>query len=194
MSDQAKYEEGALPGGTGGQSADLGEAPPGEPPVTASRAEQLEPPALLADILRAAAGRSGGLVGAAVEEFLGGKGELLEVVRSSLTGRKTTAKKKIAAFLEDKFKLSAEVALVLAGLLIKVAPAMGSLVDQTYGEEKKPARKKKAAKPAGKKDKARAKKTAPKKKKTTAKTNSKKAAKKKAAAKSAKPAATKKKK
>lgn len=163
-------------------------------PLTAERSAQVEQPALLADILKAAAGRSGGVVEAAVDEFLGGKGELLELVRTSLTGRKTAAKKKIAAFLEEKFKLSGEVALVIASLLIKVAPGVGDLVERASPDEKKPARKKKAAKTAktkktASKTKAKTKrKTAPKKKKTTAKSSAKKTSKSKSSAAAKKPA------
>lgn len=163
-------------------------------PLTAERSAQVEQPALLADILKAAAGRSGGVVEAAVDEFLGGKGELLELVRTSLTGRKTAAKKKIAAFLEAKFKLSGEVALVIASLLIKVAPGVGDLVERASPDEKKPARKKKAAKTAktkktASKTKAKTKrKTAPKKKKTTAKSSAKKTSKSKSSAAAKKPA------
>lgn len=162
------------------------------------QATQPEQPALLADILKAAAGRSGGLVGVAVDEFLGGKGELLEVVRSSLTGRKTAAKKKIAAFLEEKFKLPDEVALILAALLIKVAPAVGSLVEEAAGEKQKPPRKKpsgkkKAARTPGKATgKAAAKKKAASGKKTNRKAGAKKT--KKSSAKAKKPAAKPKKK
>lgn len=151
-------------------------------PAAGERSAQGGPPALLADILKAAAGRSGGLVGAAVDEFLSGKGELLDVVRSSLIGRKTAAKKKIAAFLEEKFKLSADVALVLSALLIKVAPAAGSLAEKTVEKEKKPSRKKPTVKKkAAKTPKKAASKAAPKKKitaprkKTTPKASAKKA-------------------
>ncbi len=169
-----------------------------EQPLTAERSAQVGQPALLADILKAAAGRSGGVVEAAVDEFLGGKGELLELVRTSLTGRKTAAKKKIAAFLEEKFKLSSEVALVIASLLIKVAPGVGDLVEKASPDEKKPARKKKAAKSPKKtaktkktatKTKAKTKKkTAPKAKRTTAKPSAKKTSKSKSSAAAKKPA------
>ncbi len=195
MADQRNSEDEsrAAHGGAGGPLVEAGTPLSAETAAAAERAAQLETPALLADILKAAADRSGKPAGAAVEEFLEGKGDLLDLVRSSLTGRKTAAKKKIAAFLVEKFKLTEEVALTLASLLIKAVPAAGKLAEQTEKEEKKTVRRKKSAKTAGKTSKAKAKKTAAKKKRTTAKTGEKKAGKTKTAAKAKKPAARKKK-
>ena len=117
--------------------------------------------AILTDILKSAASRAGGPIEAAVEEFLGGKGELLESTRSSLSRGKTAAKKEINAFLIEKFNLAPAVAKVIASLLIKLVPQLGELI----GEKEKSAVKKKAAKS----------------KKKTASTTKKKAAKKKTA-------------
>ncbi len=203
MDERTKSEEEmAEPNNVNGVSAEPETQAAAEQPLTAERTAQTGQQVLLADILKAAAGRSGGVVEAAVDEFLGGRGELLELVRTSLTGRKTAAKKKIAAFLEEKFKLSGEVALVIASLLIKVAPGAGDLVEKVSPDEKKPARKKKAAKSAKKtaktkktasKTKAKTKKkTAPKKKKATAKSSAKKTRKSKSSAAAKKPAARKK--
>lgn len=134
--------------------------------------------AVLTDILKSAAARAGGPLQGAVEEFLGGKGELLESTRSSLTRGKTAAKKEIAAFLVERFKLAPAVAKVVANLLIRLVPALGELVGGEETQQTKPRRKKKSASKTAKKT-ATKKKKKPKKKTAARKTTSKTAAKKK---------------
>lgn len=134
---------------------------------------------VLTDILKSAAARAGGPLQSAVGEFLGGKGELLESTRSSLTRGKTAAKKEIAAFLVDKFKLAPAVAKVVANLLIKLVPSLGELVGGTTEEKPKPRRKKKKAAAKTTKKTASKTKKKPKKKISAKKSTPKTAAKKK---------------
>lgn len=102
---------------------------------------------LLAAGLKALAGSSGGPLVDAVEEFLGGKGELLENTRSVLLRNKTTAEKEVAEFLEKKFNLSPVVAALVAPLVIKLVPALaksvtGSTTSTTAAKPKPKPRKK----------------------------------------------------
>lgn len=126
---------------------------------------------LLAAGLKALAGSSGGPLVDAVEEFLGGKGELLETTRSVLLRNKTTAEKEVAEFLEKKFNLSPVVAALVAPLVIKLVPALaksvaGSSTSTTAAKPKpKPRKKPKTSeKETPKKPKAKPKTTSSRKK------------------------------
>ena len=141
---------------------------------------------LLAAGLKALAGSSGGPLVDAVEEFLGGKGELLENTRSVLLRNKTTAEKEVAEFLEKKFKLSPVVAALVAPLVIKLVPALaksvaGSTTSTSAAKPKpKPRKKPKTSeKETPKKPKTSTSKTKPKTKPKTTTSKKKPAAKKK---------------
>ncbi|HWQ84473.1 MAG TPA: hypothetical protein VN363_07905 [Anaerolineales bacterium] len=136
--------------------------------------------------LKAAAGQSGSQVENAIDQFLKGEGDLLETTRSAVSRSKTTAKNEVAAFLEEKFKLSPAVAKLIAMLLVKIFPAISELTGETAAKKKKPRRKKdpkptasSKKKPSKKKAKPRPKTTASKpaaKKKKTSTSSSKKKA------------------
>jgi len=129
----------------------------------------------LVEGLKSAAGLAGGDVQGAVEEFLGGKGDLLDTTRAAVERGGTSAKSVVAAFLQEKFKLSPTLAGIIAPLLVRLFPAIGKLTGtSTAADKPKPRRKKKptasTAKPAASsKKKPKKKETAtakPKKKKT----------------------------
>jgi hypothetical protein len=111
--------------------------------------------------LKALAGASGGTLQTAVEEFLGGKGELLEATRSASSKANKTAKEEVAAFLAKNLKLNPTLAKLVAPILLKLFPVLGKTVGGKDTTEK-PASKPKP-KPTTKP------KTKPKKKKTSEK-------------------------
>jgi len=122
--------------------------------------------------LKAAAGQSGGLVDKAVNEFLTGEGDLLDITRSAVTRSKASAKNEVAKFLETKFKLSPVAAKLISMLLVKLLPSISELTGADAAEKKKPRRKKKPKKKkTTTKPKTTASKPAAKKKKPTAKSS-----------------------
>lgn len=136
---------------------------------------------ILVASLKAAAGQSGELVDKAVNQFLTGEGDLLDITRVAVTRSKTSAKNEVAKFLETRFKLSPVAAKLISMLLVKLLPSISELATADVAEKKKPRRKKKPKTTTDDKTAASTKKK-PKKKKTTTRpktTASKPAAKKK---------------
>jgi hypothetical protein len=113
--------------------------------------------------LKALAGVSGGALSTAVEDFLGGKGELLEATRSASSKAKKTAKEEVAAFLTKNLKLSPTLAKLVAPILLKLFPVLGKTVGGKETTEKPASKPKPKPKPTTKP------KTKPKKKKTSEK-------------------------
>lgn len=141
-----------------------------------------EPVSPLVQGLKSAAGLAGGEVQNAVEEFLSGKGDLLDTTRTAVERGGTSANSVVAAFLQEKFKLSPTLAGIIAPLLVRLFPAIGNLTGTSSTTSKpKPRRKKKptasTAKPAASSKKKPKKKeaatTKPKKKKTSSSTKKK---------------------
>jgi hypothetical protein len=141
--------------------------------------------------LKALAGASGGALSTAVEEFLGGKGELLEATRSASSKASKTAKEEVAAFLTKNLKLNPTLAKLVAPILLKLFPVLGKTVGGKDTTEKpapkpkpkpttKPKKKKTSEKekPAASTTKKKPKKKPAAKPKTTAKKPIKKTAKK----------------
>jgi len=71
----------------------------------------------------------------AINEFMSGKGDLLETTQGALT-RGSSATNEVADFLEKKFQLSPTIAGLIAALLLKMAPSLGKILGD------KPAKKK----------------------------------------------------
>lgn len=89
--------------------------------------------------LRAMAGAAGGPLQTAVEEFLGGQGDLLEATRAASGKASKTAKDELTAFLVSKLNLSPMVAKLVAPMLLKLFPVLGKALDA--GAAEKPAAK-----------------------------------------------------
>jgi outer membrane biosynthesis protein TonB len=85
--------------------------------------------------LTSLAGQSGGPLQAAVGEFLGGRGELLQ--RASSSSSKKTAIENVEEFLTTKLNVSPTLAKLIAPLVVNLVPALG-------GETAKPRRRRKA--------------------------------------------------
>lgn len=142
---------------------------------------------LIAQSLKALAGGADDSAAAEVNEFLKGKGALIETTRASLVRGKSSAVDDLTKLLIEQFKLSPTIASVIAGLLVQILPS----IDKKTPAKKKPRKKakpkttastkKKPKKATAKKPKSSTSKTAKKKKSTS------KAGKKKPAAKKAKP-------
>lgn len=151
--------------------------------------EEVGPNQNLVETLKAVAELAGGPVQASVDEFLGGEGELAETTRAA-AARGKPAVDEVAAILMKQFNLSAPVARLIAGLMLKLAPGLGKTVKKEAPAKKKPRKTKpKTSASAKKKPASSAKKP---KKKTAAKpktSTSKPAAKKKSTSKTAKKSA-----
>lgn len=77
---------------------------------------------ILVEGLKALAGRSGGTLKTAVDDFLKGEGELHESTRTALAIDKETAKDKIIDLLTTRFNLSPTLAGIIAPMLLKLLP------------------------------------------------------------------------
>ena len=95
----------------------------------------------LIERLKALAGGSEEGVGKEVNEFLEGKGSLLESTRAAVTGGKRTAIKELAAILAEKFGLSTPLAQIIATLLVRLFPSISKLTGGTTTTKPKPRRK-----------------------------------------------------
>ena len=105
------------------------------------------------ELLKTAAGQAGGGMENEMNDFLNGRGALLETTRSAVARGGSSAVKEVAAFLTSQLHLSAPLAKLIAPLLIQLFPAIGKLTGTSATEKpKKPRRKKKkedsSAKPA----------------------------------------------
>jgi len=116
---------------------------------------------VLSASLKALAGASGGALSTAIEDFLSGKGELLEATRSASSKAKKTAREEVAAFLTKNLKLSPTLAKLVAPILLKLFPVLGKTVGGKESTEKPASKPKPKPKPTTKP------KTKPKKKKKT---------------------------
>ncbi len=109
-----------------------------------------EPDTRAVELLKAAAGQAGGGVENELNDFLNGRGALLETTRSAVVrggstaeGRKSAASE-VAAFLTERLNLSAPLAKLVAPLVIQLFPAIGKLAGGSATTTKpKPRRKKK---------------------------------------------------
>jgi hypothetical protein len=109
-----------------------------------------EPDTRTVELLKAAAGQAGGGVENELNDFLNGRGALLETTRSAVArggstaeGRKSAASE-VAAFLTNQLHLSAPLAKLVAPLAIQLFPAIGKLAGgSTTTTKPKPRRKKK---------------------------------------------------
>jgi len=147
---------------------------------------------VLSASLKALAGASGGALSTAVEDFLGGKGELLEATRSASSKAKKTAKEEVAAFLTKNLKISPTLAKLVAPILLKLFPVLGKTVGGKETTEKPASKPKPKPKPTTKpKTKPKKKKKTSEKEKPAASTTKKKPKKKPAAKKPAKKTAKK---
>ena len=105
---------------------------------------------VLSASLKALAGASGGALSTAVEDFLGGKGELLEATRSASSKTNKTAKEEVAAFLTKNLKLSPTLAKLVAPILLKLFPVLGKTVGGKEPTEKPASKPKPKPKPTTK--------------------------------------------
>jgi hypothetical protein len=124
------------------------------------------------DGLKAVVGASGGPLENAINEFLSGKGELLETTAAAGNRGGGSAVSEVGSILEKKFDLNPAIARLVASLLVKLVPSLKK------AKKSKPRRKPKTA--------ASAKKETTAKKKAKKKTAAKPADKKKTAAKTSK--------
>jgi hypothetical protein len=109
---------------------------------------------VLVESVKAFAGQSGGPLEGALEEFLGGKGALLEAAQAAGT-RRGSAVDEVVAVLAKQFKLSPAVAALLAGLLVKLLPFAGKETAKEPAAKKKPKAKRKRPPPQGRSPAAR---------------------------------------
>ncbi len=101
------------------------------------------------ELLKNVAGQAGGGVENELNDFLNGRGALLETTRAavarggtSTTGRKTAANE-VSAFLTNQLHFSALIAELIAPLVIQIFPAIGNLAGSGTASKPKPRRKKK---------------------------------------------------
>lgn len=127
----------------------------------------------IAEGLETLAGRSGGELKTAIDEFLKGKGELLESTRSALAIDKKSAEKSIIDLLIARFNLSPTLAAVIAPMLLKLIPGAEKKKRRTSTKRKKKTTPSAKRKTGTKKKKSTA---SAKKKKTTTKKPKKKTA------------------
>lgn len=125
---------------------------------SSSEAEQPgEPENILVESLKVFAGQLGVGVGKEVNEFLNGRGSLLETTRTAVVRSGSSASKEVAVFLKEAFNLPATMANTLAALLVKIFPSISKLTGEEDASKPKRPRKKKASTSTSK----------PKKRKTT---------------------------
>lgn len=79
----------------------------------------------LIDSVKAIAGQFGEPLGLAVNDFLGGKGELFETIQTAATSGGGSMMETVINLLTDKFNLNPTIASLLAGLLAKLLPTVG---------------------------------------------------------------------
>jgi hypothetical protein len=119
-------------------------------------------------------------LGKELNEFLNGRGNLLETTRSAISRSGSSAAKDLAAVLKETFNLSSASANTVAALLVKLIPSINKTTSEEETSKPKRPRKKKTStssnvKPAAKKSKRRESSTTsgpsssskPKKKKTS---------------------------
>jgi hypothetical protein len=131
-----------------------------------------EPPGeqenILVESLKVFAEQSGEGVGKEVNEFLSGRGRLLETTRSAVIRSGSSASREVAVFLKEAFNLPATMANTLAALIVKIFPSISKLTGEAEAAKPRRPRKKKASTPASKPKKRKTSTgTTPKKKKTS---------------------------
>jgi hypothetical protein len=148
---------------------------------------------VLVEGLKAMVGQVGGPLQDAVNDFLDGKGALLQTTRTALRGGKKTAEKEAVTMLTKQFKLSPAIAKLISPLLVKLLPSIGGEETEIPAEieldQEKPRKVKSKAKGKSRPKMETTSSTKKAGKKTTSKpkaSTSKKPAKKKTAAKSGK--------
>ena len=99
---------------------------------------------LLIALLKEAIGPQSGPLGELIDQFLDGKGALHDTTRAALARSPRSAQREVAAFLSETLNLNAATAKVVAGLLVRLFPALGKLGGGAE-EKAKPRRKKKPA-------------------------------------------------
>jgi len=118
---------------------------------SSSGAEQTgEQENILAESLKVFAGQLGAGVGKEVNEFLNGRGSLLETTRSAVVRSGSSASKEVAVFLKEAFNLPATMANTLAALIVKIFPSISKLTGEEEAAKPKRPRKKKASTSASK--------------------------------------------
>jgi len=131
-----------------------------------------EPPGeqenILVESLKVFAEQSGEGVGKEVNEFLSGRGLLLETTRSAVIRSGSSASREVAVFLKEAFNLPASMANTLAALIVKIFPSISKLTGEEEAAKPRRPRKKKASTSASKPKKRKTSTgTTPKKKKTS---------------------------
>jgi outer membrane biosynthesis protein TonB len=101
----------------------------------------------LVDSLKVLAGLSGESLETAVNDFLGGKGELHEATQTALTRGGDSALSDVGSLLTKQFNLSPAIANLVASLLVKLMP---SLQEKDTTGKTKPRRKSKTTSSAKK--------------------------------------------
>ena len=122
-------------------SLGLGTAHPGEPDTR------------LVESLKAIAGQAGGSLEPALNEFLGGQGELHEATRAAVVRGGASSATDIATLLKTRFNLSPLIANLIAPLLVKLLPAVGQAAGSETAAKSKPRRKAKPKTPSSAKPK-----------------------------------------
>ena len=100
---------------------------------------------ILVESLKAFAGQSSEGVGKEVNEFLNGRGSLLETTRSAVVRSGSSASKEVGVFLKEAFNLPATMANTLAALIVKIFPSISKLTGEEQAAKPKRPRKKKAS-------------------------------------------------
>lgn len=97
----------------------------------------------MAGLLKLVAGQAGGGAENEVNDFLNGRGELLETTRAAVARGGKSAASVVADFLEEKLHLSAPLAKIIAPLVVQLFPAIKQITGTETATKPKPRRKKK---------------------------------------------------
>ncbi len=97
----------------------------------------------IAGLLKLVAGQAGSGAENEVNDFLNGRGELLETTRAAVARGGKSAASVVADFLEEKLHLSATLAKIIAPLVVQLFPAIKQITGTETATKPKPRRKKK---------------------------------------------------
>ena len=97
-----------------------------------------EPDSRLVESLKALAGQAGGSLEPALNEFLGGRGELHAATRTAAVRGGASGTAQIAKLLKTRFNLAPAIANLIAPLLVKLLPAVGQIASGDTTAKPKP--------------------------------------------------------
>lgn len=101
-----------------------------------------EQPSRSVELLKTAAGQVGGEADVEINNFLNGRGALLETTRAAATRSGVSASNTVAEFLTGQLHFSPALARIVAPLLVNLLPGIGKLPGSGAAAKPKPKRKK----------------------------------------------------